>query len=607
MITRRLFSALMVALVGATFLPSATPIRAADAPRFDQVLPDDTIGLLSIRNAAELRREWSRSQFGRLMAEPGVQAFIDDLLKKDEVAEVLGKIEKELGIGLGDLLRLPEGQVALGVRAKPGEGAEPDVSVMAVVDFGGNLTKGRGLVDRLVQKAEQQGAVKKTETFEGTAITVLKRTGKKDDDGANGNGEKGKSPADRFSLAYGIKDSSLFAASDEKTLKQMLTNAKGGGGKSLAQNESYQHLLKRVGADAHIHFFVDAGQIVNLVSGLAGDPSQAAQVGVFMQLLGLAQIKSIGGSYAMGSGAYDGVMKLFVHHEGPAQGALKIFALRTGEIKPESWVPGDVASYMSVNWDLKEGFDALNQLVNTFQPGALEMLLEKALGPEGQKVDLQKDVVNRLGKRVTMVTDYSRPITANSQRMLIAIELSDEKGFAQTLSKLAGLLPAGLDKREFQGHLIYEAKAPQAGAGGDDEKAVTMGLTVAKNRLMFATNVGLLEKVLREDSGKKLSDSLDYQAVAEHFPGQAVTMSFSRNEEQMRYFYDLLKSGALAQQLGAAAALEPRVGFLAELLNGEKLPEFDTIRRYLSPSGGYTTIGEDGLLNVSFTLRKENP
>ena len=72
MITRRLFSALMVALVGATFLPSATPIRAADAPRFDQVLPDDTIGLLSIRNAAELRREWSRSQFGRLMAEPGV-------------------------------------------------------------------------------------------------------------------------------------------------------------------------------------------------------------------------------------------------------------------------------------------------------------------------------------------------------------------------------------------------------------------------------------------------------------------------------------------------------------------------------------------------------
>lgn len=620
MITRRTLLPIGAMLVCATLAVWAPRASAADMPAFDQILPDDTVGLLSVRNAAELRQQWGRSQFGRALADPAIKAFIDDLLSKDEVAGVLAKVEQSLGIGLGELVRLPEGQVAVGVRAKSGEGAEADVAVMALIDFGGNVTKGRGLVERLGQKAEQSGAIKKTETFEGTTITVLRHkpgegADEKESEGkaskklAGKGDEKAAGRADRFSLAYAMKDSALFVASDDKTLKQILTNAKGGSAKSLAKSETYQHYLKRVGADAHAHFFLDAGKVVDLISAVAGDPSQAAQVGIFMQLLGLTPIKSIGGSYAIGQGPYDGVMKLFVHHDGPAQGALKIFALKTSDIKPESWVPADVASYMSVNWDMKEGFEALNQLINTFQPGALEMLLEKALGPEGQKIDLQKDIVNKLGKRVTLVTDYSRPITAYSQRMLVAVEVSDAKGFSQTLSKLANLVPGGgVEKREFQGSLIYEVKAPQAVADGEAEgKGVKMGMTVAKDRLMFATNVGLLEKVLRGDSGKKLADSLDYQSVAEHFPGQAATVSFSRTEEQMRAFYDVLKSGALARQVGAAAAMEPRLGFLVEFLKGDKLPEFDVMRKYLSPSGGYTTIEEDGLLNVSFTLRKENP
>ncbi len=47
--------------------------------------------------------------------------------------------------------------------------------------------------------------------------------------------------------------------------------------------------------------------------------------------------------------------------------------------------------------------------------------------PDGPKVALQRDVIENLGRRFTVMTDYQLPITVKSERLLFAIEIDTKK------------------------------------------------------------------------------------------------------------------------------------------------------------------------------------
>jgi hypothetical protein len=294
---------------------------------------------------------------------------------------------------------------------------------------------------------------------------------------------------------------------------------------------------------------------------------------------------------------------------------LKVFQMPKVNLKPEPWVPASVASYQTYSWDLDTAYTAINDLVNMFQPGMLNVLEQQLVGPNGgQPLNFQKDIFGPLGDRITVVSDFKKPISEDSQRMLIGVALEDSKAFQNTLNNLIALANGAPKKREFQGTTIYDFEIPDlpnANAANNPRRFKgPISVTVSKNTLFIATEPTLLEQVLR-GGGAALADSPAYQAVAKNVPGPVSSLSYVRPDESARISYDMIKSGQFEKALQSAATAGAPGGAdvarLSKVINKEKLPDFNVFAKYLSQGGSYSLMEDDGVTITGFTLRKSNP
>jgi hypothetical protein len=285
-------------------------------------------------------------------------------------------------------------------------------------------------------------------------------------------------------------------------------------------------------------------------------------------------------------------------------------------------VPATVASYQTVSWDLDQAYVAINDLANMFQQGVLQVLEQQLIGPNGgEPLKFKQDLFDPLGDRVTIISDFKKPVTEDSERMLLAVALEDSKAFQNTLNKLIALTGGQPKKRDFQGTTIYDFEVPDLpnpnapagapgapGAPGDNLKPRgPISVAIAKETLFIASEQTLLERVLR-GGGPALADSAAYRAVAKEMPSQVSGLSYVRPDEQARITYDMIKSGQFEKAMqGAAVAGGPDLSRFGKLISKEKMPDFSVFAKYLSQGGRYAEMNEDGLSITGFTLRKAKP
>ena len=82
-------------------------------------------------------------------------------------------------------------------------------------------------------------------------------------------------------------------------------------------------------------------------------------------------------------------------------------------------MPATVASYQTLSFDLDNAYTALNDLINKFQPGMINLIEQQLVGPNGgQPLSFQNDIFGPLGDRITLISDFKKPIKEDSQRML---------------------------------------------------------------------------------------------------------------------------------------------------------------------------------------------
>ncbi len=142
-------------------------------------------------------------------------------------------------------------------------------------------------------------------------------------------------------------------------------------------------------------------------------------------------------------------------------GVLKLFPTPKTALKPESWVPANVASYQTFNWDLDAAWVAVNDLVNMFNPGALAEVEKRLAGPDGQAgLSIEKDIVAPIGDRISIISDYQKPITPKSQRVLFGVALEDSKKFQATFNKVLEMTMAPAKKRRIPGNHDLRFRGP---------------------------------------------------------------------------------------------------------------------------------------------------
>lgn len=566
---------------------AAAPGRAAGP---EDSLPNSTLFFAKVNNAAALRESFEKTSFGQLLADPAMKDFEADFVEKlDEASKTL---KDKVGVTLKELLTLPEGAISLAVLGKS-EGKVP-VAVLIQADAGKNAGKMDEVLTKATKLAQDEAKDKakvSTESFKGLTLHVL-------------TGNEEKEPP----LVWTKNGTVFHIALDIDALKDVLSHADGRDD-SLAKSENYAKVAKKLGDGGQASWYLDVSGIIKLGVKAAGNNPGAANPEAMLQILGINGLKAAGGSLAFNTGPYDGLTKIFILAPGPVQGILKIFSMPKANLRPEPWVPAGVSTYQTISWDLDAAYTAINDLANTFQPGALNMVEQQLAGPNGgEPFSFQKDLFGPLGDRITFVTDFKKPIKEDSQRMLLAVALEDAKKFQATLNKLIGLAGGAPEKREFQGTTIYDFKLPEMPnqAPNNPLKGGKISLAIAKDTLFVATEPGLLEMILR-GGGSALTDNPEFQKVTKDVPSQTSSMSFAKSEEQARASYDMIKSGSFEKALQQGQPGGPDMSKLAKLFNKDKLPEFSVFTKYLTQGGGYGVQDEDGFLQTSFSLRKSNP
>jgi len=584
----------------------AQPARAATPP--ERIVPDTTILLFKLNDAKSFRAAFRASQYGQLWNDPGLKDFREELSLKVEDA---GKGLKEwIGVSIKELIEIPQGTVALAAIGRD----DPKLPVAGVLlaDAGENEKKLVEVLSKANKQAEDSGAKISTESFNGLTIHIIQFPPRKPKDDKEKAADPDKAPP-APPMVWTNAGSQFFIGSDVEAVKDLAAH-RDGRDNALAGNESFIKTQAKIDSSkAQVTWFIDLSKVVKLLvkAGTRGGDAEGQQAEVLVQELGVNGLKSVGGSFALGTGGYDSLSKTFFLAPKPVQGLLKIFSFPPIALRPESWVPATVASYQTLSIDLDNVYTTINDLVNKFQPGILNVLEQQLVGPQGgQPLNFQNDLFGPLGNRVTIISDFKKPIKDDSQRVLLAIALEDSKAFQNTLTRVLEIAQLAPQKREFQGTTIYDfpINLPNPNGGGNVQGIKgPISLAVAKETLFVTTDTTLLEQVLRPGNAS-LADSTTYQTVAKEYPEKASAITYVRPDESARLSYDLVKNGQFEKAVQQAAAAGGKdLGNLGKLLPTDKLPDFSVFAKYLSLGGGFSVTDDDGFTMTGFTLRRYNP
>ena len=580
-LTRRslLLGLALSALVGTTGRGQALISSGQATVPAEKVLPANTLFMTKIEKMESLREGFLASQIGQLMADPGMKPFMDKL--HSILEKPSEQLKEAVGLTVPELLTLPQGQVFVSLIGQTNE--KVPVALFISADAGTNAAKMAEFMAAVDKVAEQQGAGVATDQFEGLTLHVITN---KDD-------------ATAPPMVWAQNGTVFHIASSPELMKEMASHPTGREN-SLATNELFGAVTKKLGTDPQVSWFLDIQQALGIASQMAGQNGvDADTVTAQIQQLGLNGLKAMGGRYDLNQGDFDSVYKMFVYAPSPVQGVLKMLAMPTQDLSPEPWVPGTVASYQATSLDLDATWKAITELADTYAPGVLDQVEQGLAAGNGGGLKFKDDLIGPLGKRITVVSDFKKPITEASQRGVVAVALDDSKAFQNTLNKIFELAGATPKQRSFQGTNIYDFDVPPEMA----QQGITgpISLAIAKDQLYVAFEPTLLEQILR-GGYTGLAENPEYQAVSKHFPAQTSILSFARPEDAARSAFGMLGSDQFKAALQQSNPGDS--GPIAELLDPTLLPEFSVIAKYLSPQGGFGIQGDDGVTFTRFTVKK---
>lgn len=640
-----------VALVCLLALAAETA-QAAQRLATEAAFPDSTVGYLSIANAPDFRERWERTQLGLLCADPAMQPFIEQL--KQQLERKAGGVKERLGVTLSDFQGVASGQVALGAVAL-GEEKE-SVAVAMLVDVTGNQAEAQELLDKIDARLTEIGSTKN------------ERAGGLIEYDIPADEEAGR---DAAKAVYFNNDNWIGAANDPAVAAALMARvAEEPQPGSLAALEAYratqEKATKAAGKlPATVRWFVSPFELDLAVAKRNGEGLVEKED--TLELLrgqGFDAIKGIGGVVTIAADK----KRDFVHHTavyapGKPGAASKLakdkydLAMRmlqlpnaspeiSGNQPPvEPWAPRQVASYTTVHVDVQNAFDHFGSLFDAFAgyEDAFETTL-RAFEKDhyGPKINLRNEVVEHIGSRVVITTDYTLPITTESERYLIVLDVRNEAALREPLDKW--LENDGAERKEIDGvpywEIVPESEALDEDLLGDDlldddllslddepdwraerEERVIRRAAVClhQDKLAIGSDVEFLKQALfGVEPGDSLAQSADLRvtlnSLSKLAPGKRCAWTFTRTDEALRPSYELVREGKMPEAQTFFGRLLNRIlttdeerevdAIRSQKIDGSLLPSFELARRYFGPAARSARSDDDGWLLSGVILSK---
>lgn len=611
-----------VKTLGVLLLVAVTASLPAGEPSFDRLVPDTTVGFLSVPDMSDLVARWKRTELGILANEESMTPAIDEF---DRV--IRKRLERQgfrLGLELNDFRDVAGGEVALAA-IQPG-GSAIAHAFAVLVDVTGHEEQAKALLKKVEERLVQDKVTKASEQIEGADVDVYsfpRRAGE----------------PQAFKIFVTMHGNRLLALDHREEFQAVLKRLKGDESPSLHGLDVYQNSMKPAVVEAepdHLRWFMRPFGLARVLRTASHHQIKRKESGIDIlaafEQQGFDAIQGVGGTLQLATNEHDLLYRSFVFAPATGMGDNKYqlaanmldFPNQPG-MAPEPWIPKAVDNFSTMNWNLPKAFLASSTLVDNLaeDEGYFDALMDSIKNDnQGPMIDL-KALVKKLGQNVLMLTDHEAPLSPKSQRWALALRLQDAKAIEEALNKAMKRDPDAR-KHAFGDRVIWvienntetfstksngEKPRPRNRFGGEDPVAderrlPDMAMCVANSWLIVGSRVAVVEKLLK-DGGDSLAKSEDYQAIDQALVklGSAEDSArwFLRTADAVEVDYELLRQGKMAEsETVLGKLLNTWLGPKEEgvqrkqQVDGTKLPPLGNFREHLLPLGAFIRAEADG-------------
>ncbi|MFN0017700.1 MAG: hypothetical protein ACKVP0_05525 [Pirellulaceae bacterium] len=633
-----------------SLLTIALALPAMAVEPSENLLPNTTKGFVSTPNLEQTQAQLRETELGKMFNDPLMQPFVEDLEK--QIRSRLAKAGVRLGLTFEDLKGVDSGEVALAV-VQPDPKDKNSHATVLIIDVTGKEAAAKAMLEKIAANQIAKKAVKSAIKAGNIDLNIFTLPLQPDE-------------ATPEHVVFCLHNDQIVLSDSQAVVTGIAGRFGAAAGDSLAKLSAFEHSMaknaKAAGeAKPSLRWFIEPFGYVEVSRAINGGKRKRGRD--LLKILagqGFNAVQGLGGNVFFTTGTEDILHRTFVYappvvrKEGDKNKDKYNLAMRMLEFKnseetaPPGWVPADAATYITFHMDLKKAFHYSESLVDEYagDKGVFKAMWENlAHDPAGPMIDIEKELIDHLGERVTLVSDVKIPVDLKSERLIVAIELLGPKSaviVTKTLDKAFSADPAA-KKREFKGHVIWElindaavepdlltvegAAAPGGKSGDDEEKEEeeteekpilpNMAFTVVNGQLFVGTHVEFMEEVIgKGGTAPPMLKSNDYLRISDALARLGATKDsfrlFTRTDESYRGTYELLKQGKLPQAESMFAKLLNGILSSGEKgetrkqeIDGSKLPEFKHVQKYLGPAGSYVHSEEEGWFIVGVLLKKE--
>jgi len=629
-ITRFMTTKLLRLFAAALLLTGATPARAA-VPPAENLLPADTLLLVTAPDFTAVRAAATRSPTWLFWNDPAMKPFHDNFMAGWR-AQFIAPLEHDLGVKLDDYAGLPQGQLAFAVTQNGWNGADdsPPPGLLLLLDArdkGGLLKTNLAALRR---KWTESGKAIHTETVGGIPFSVV--TLSSNDLPTLAGIFPGHAPAQELGkepkpekpgeLVVGQFQSLLIVGNSTKAVEPVVAHLSGGAAPALRDNPVFAADQLSQFRDAPLYYaWFNTKTLFDVLARVPQDtpnpdaPSflPSLSPSALLTASGLRGLKSVSVAYRE---APDGSqLNLYLSApEAARQGILKILAAVPKDANPPVFVPANAVKFSRWRIDGQKSWAELEKMVAALSPGGLATFntaidtvnaLARQKDPD---FDLRKNLVANLGDDFISYQKApagNTPGNPDQAPALFLFGAANADQAALAVKSVASLMygqSGATEPRDFLGRKIYTIPLPGHGLPGA-AAPVSRALYCAGSGSYVAltSDVSMLEEYLRSNTGqaRPLRETPGLADAAQHVGGAGNGLfGYQNQRETMRAAFTQLKIPAASEAAMAAFPKNVR-GWMDFSL----LPDYDQVSKYFyfSVYGGGATA--DGLSFKVFAPR----
>lgn len=609
------------AVVASLLLASLAVAR----PSALKLLPEETLLLVRTPSVGDLFERFRDTQTGRMVRDPQLAPFVERLYGSagDLYAE---KVAETLGVSWEELKELPRAELAFAIVAR----RDHKPAFVLLVDQGDEPSVAKKLLDNTLTKLKDDGGETTTETIEGQEITVVREGDNQDQ-----------------TIGLFERDHTIVAATDPGLIREILlrwnsdeagevtpandkadTDAETGtgseaensggdeprqySGRSLAQNNKFvtilRHCRRANDPPPNLILFVDP---IGLIRQFNRDNAGMAVAMATFPALGVDGISAVGATMTFSTGRYESLSHFHLLLDNPRAGVLQVIAFEPGDTTPQPFVAADIESFFTWNWNVRTSFDVIRSLVDRFQyEGRVDKFIAAEIN-EKQGIDFEHEIIDNVAGRFSWMIGYERPARLQGQQSTMAIQVADEEQARKTLAKFVEKYPERLEERQF-GDVKYYALVIEWPEEMRENPPNSPCFAVFDGYFFFGGSCQLLEHaiVARDGTVDRLADQPAFIQLSAEIQQEAPGITpalilYSRFEESIRQWYDLLHEPKTREYLEEHAESNPFFRALAESMAADELPPFDVLQQYLLPGVSVLYDTDTGFHGISFVTRDE--